>query len=412
MPTTILGRVAIVPKGDWVAGSYKYLDVVRYLGASYMCKVTTTTQIPTTTLDWQVVANDGGVVGAGSSTNITGIIKGNGTTFSAAKSGTDYAAPTAGSYLLKGNGSGGFSDASNDYQVKLVNAIGSGQNIKTINNQAILGTGDITIATAVSSGGATNISGLLKGNGSTLGVANVSVDYAPATSGTSILKGNGSGGFSAATAGTDYVIPSALSNYMLASTTSFATSGFGSFAQTSISNFNSGGSYYYTSISGDRAGYGILVGDNSVGTHVLAGNNPNLISLGWAGQTFTNCYLANSPIVTSDIREKNLIGDSIGLDFINKLHPVTYTWKVGGYTSESTKDNLIPAAGTRHHYGLLAQEVKQAMTDCGITDFGGWLIADVNDSESLQMLRYEEFIAPLIKAIQELSARIIVLEGK
>jgi hypothetical protein len=29
-------------------------------------------------------------------------------------------------------------------------------------------------------------------------------DYAPATSGTSILKGNGSGGFSNATAGTDY----------------------------------------------------------------------------------------------------------------------------------------------------------------------------------------------------------------
>lgn len=46
---------------------------------------------------------------------------------------------------------------------------------------------------------------ILKGNGSG-GFASAvsSTDYAPATSGTSILKGNGSGGFSSAVAGTDY----------------------------------------------------------------------------------------------------------------------------------------------------------------------------------------------------------------
>lgn len=49
------------------------------------------------------------------------------------------------------------------------------------------------------------ISGIVKSNGTTISAAVSGTDYAPATSGTAILKGNGSGGFSAAVAGTDYV---------------------------------------------------------------------------------------------------------------------------------------------------------------------------------------------------------------
>jgi hypothetical protein len=53
----------------------------------------------------------------------------------------------------------------------------------------------------------TSITGLLKGNGTAVSAATSGTDYAPATSGSGILKGNGSGGFSSATAGTDYVAP-------------------------------------------------------------------------------------------------------------------------------------------------------------------------------------------------------------
>ena len=51
----------------------------------------------------------------------------------------------------------------------------------------------------------TSISGILKGSAGALVAAIPSVDYAPATSGTFILKGNGSGGFANAVAGTDYL---------------------------------------------------------------------------------------------------------------------------------------------------------------------------------------------------------------
>lgn len=47
-------------------------------------------------------------------------------------------------------------------------------------------------------------SGLAKLTSGVLSTASSGTDYAPATSGTSILKGNGSGGFSSASAGTDY----------------------------------------------------------------------------------------------------------------------------------------------------------------------------------------------------------------
>lgn len=48
---------------------------------------------------------------------------------------------------------------------------------------------------------ATSVTGLLKGNGTAISAASSGTDYAPATSGTSILYGNGSGGFSNVTIG-------------------------------------------------------------------------------------------------------------------------------------------------------------------------------------------------------------------
>lgn len=53
--------------------------------------------------------------------------------------------------------------------------------------------------------------GIIKRTASnTLAIATSSTDYAPATSGSAILKGNGSGGFSSASSGTDYVAPGAV----------------------------------------------------------------------------------------------------------------------------------------------------------------------------------------------------------
>ena len=61
MPTTNLGRIGYVNKGNWAAGTYKRLDVVRHAGATWSCRAaTTTTQEPSpSATDWMLLVQDG-----------------------------------------------------------------------------------------------------------------------------------------------------------------------------------------------------------------------------------------------------------------------------------------------------------------------------------------------------------------
>ena len=74
----------------------------------------------------------------------------------------------------------------------------------------------------------------------------------------------------------------------------------------------------------------------------------------------------------------------------------------------------VGAPGKRKHFGLIAQEVKEAIDKNNIPaeHFGPWILTDKEDENSDQALRYEEFIAILIKAVQELSAKVATLESK
>jgi hypothetical protein len=60
---------------------------------------------------------------------------------------------------------------------------------------------------------------------------------------------------------------------------------------------------------------------------------------------------------------------------------------------------------------LIAQEVQEAVAAEGV-DFAGWLLTDKDDPDSQQALRYDQFIAPLIKAVQELTAKVEKLEKR
>jgi len=122
-------------------------------------------------------------------------------------------------------------------------------------------------------------------------------------------------------------------------------------------------------------------------------------------------------VVTSDERTKNSITESnLGLDFINLLNPVSYKYNIGSnkliYDEDGQITGAEPRPGNRIHYGLIAQEVKQSLDALNIEDFGGWILDDLEDSDSPQALRYEEFISPLIKAVQELSNKVKALENK
>ena len=127
------------------------------------------------------------------------------------------------------------------------------------------------------------------------------------------------------------------------------------------------------------------------------------------GYRWAAVYAANGTIQTSDARQKNSITNSVlGLDFIMALRPVSYKWNIGGNTLTYDKDQnpiVTPKEGKRTHFGFVAQEVKEAL---GEQDFGGYL----ETSDGSLALRYDQFIAPLTAAIQELTTRLAALEAK
>lgn len=112
----------------------------------------------------------------------------------------------------------------------------------------------------------------------------------------------------------------------------------------------------------------------------------------------------------SDERIKYDIQESIlGLDFINKIKPVSYKYKVRDttYTTGSNGEEIkIEKAGVRPHYGFIAQQVKEVL---GENDFAGYVYEPSIDEHAL---RYDEFISPMVKAIQELSQKNDYLEKK
>ena len=143
--------------------------------------------------------------------------------------------------------------------------------------------------------------------------------------------------------------------------------------------------------------------------HAFIPRTDNSITLGADGSRWSQVWVASGVISSSDQRDKtNITSTNLGLNFIQKLNPVSYKWIIGvnevikkPVEGNSTNIEVNPIPGQRTHYGLLSQEVKEAFEECGATDFGGWVLSDINDPESQQALRYDQFIAPLIKAIQE-----------
>ncbi|MBN8538668.1 MAG: tail fiber domain-containing protein [Deltaproteobacteria bacterium] len=122
----------------------------------------------------------------------------------------------------------------------------------------------------------------------------------------------------------------------------------------------------------------------------------NTTTLGSATYRFTTVYATNGTINTSDRREKKDIYDTnLGLDFINKLRPVSYRWNTG-------IDNDV-------HYGLIAQEAEQVIDEIGKGEKTSIVTHD--ETTDRYGVRYSELISPLIKAVQELFTRIMGVEA-
>jgi hypothetical protein len=181
----------------------------------------------------------------------------------------------------------------------------------------------------------------------------------------------------------------------------------------------------------------------------------NQIRIGDANITSVTCQTN----AWSDERDKSDIRDTVlGLDFIKELRPVDYKWDYRedyrpeapvyvGKPAEPKEDasdedkakyaqelaeynayvvlkdkwledckwsNLVHDGThkrTRFHHGLIAQEVKSVIEKTGV-DFGGFQDHTIKGGDEVMTIGYTELIGPLIKAVQELSAKVEELESK
>lgn len=187
--------------------------------------------------------------------------------------------------------------------------------------------------------------------------------------------------------------------------------------------------YNTVSLHSISSGYGVDShwspnSDNTYDLGLATGNPGNGAT---ANRRWRRLYANNTTVTNSDGRLKTDIEVSpLGLEFIESLRPVRYRWKVGNQEVVKDEDGngivvgespegkpifeMKESPGVRLHYGFIAQEVKQILDDSGIEDFAGWVQSDLSDPESTQSLSYEQFIAPLARAIQQLSAKVKALE--
>lgn len=162
--------------------------------------------------------------------------------------------------------------------------------------------------------------------------------------------------------------------------------------------------------------YAIGIGYNSS----VSGSNSIAIGYGSTVTADNEVYIGNSSTTsiggivnwtaTSDGRFKTNVQENVsGLDFITKLRPVTYNINPDAY--EKFYGKVIPADMVTtaenkkaiQYTGFIAQEVEKAANSCGY-DFSG--VDKPQSDKDAYGIRYAEFVVPLVKATQELNAKI------
>jgi hypothetical protein len=131
----------------------------------------------------------------------------------------------------------------------------------------------------------------------------------------------------------------------------------------------------------------------------------NTYDLGKSDRRWQDIYATNGTIQTSDRNlKRDIIDLPLGLDFLNQLRTVSYKFV-----------DTETVTHTRRHFGLIAQEVENLLSEEEIStnDFAA-LVKNVDEEtgEVRYAMRYTELIPLCIKAIQEQSAQITALEAR
>ena len=198
------------------------------------------------------------------------------------------------------------------------------------------------------------------------------------------------------------------------------TSGtYNTFVGEAAGGSNTTGSYNTCIGNGADVGAGTYSNASAIGNGTVVSAS-NKILVGNASVTAIQGVVNFSS--TSDGRFKTNISENVkGLEFINKLRPVTYnmnTQALDNFIIQNMPDsikakhrqglNFAPSMAIVHS-GFIAQEVEAAAQQVGFTS--SIVNAPANSSDPYS-LSYSELVVPLVKAVQELSKKTDSLKTK
>ena len=238
-------------------------------------------------------------------------------------------------------------------------------------------------------------------NSNTTGTGNSAFGYYSLNSNTT-ATGNSAFGYYSLDLNTTGIQNSAFGYFSLAnSTTGLNNSAFGNQSLYSNTSGFSNSAFGDGSLSSNTTGTNNTALGWSTGSSITTGSNntaigynaevpggtaSNQVRIGNTFVTYAGVQVAWT--ITSDRRLKqNILNSNLGLGFISKLNPVSYI--------------RINDEKQKTEYGLIAQEVEEVLKDEGIENPGMLTITD----EGMYEMRYNDLLAPMIKAIQELKTQ-------
>lgn len=165
---------------------------------------------------------------------------------------------------------------------------------------------------------------------------------------------------------------------------------------TSGSQNNGIGNYglYHCTTGSGNIGFGGLTAANALSPVFTVTTQDNRVVMGHTA--VTNAYIQVAWTVVSDSRDKRDIQDlDKGLDFVNQLQPKSYKFK-------TSREDDTPNG--RERYGFLAQDILELEGSNPV----------IIDDEDPDRLKYcgESLVPVLVKAVQELSARLSAAEAE
>ena len=167
---------------------------------------------------------------------------------------------------------------------------------------------------------------------------------------------------------------------------------------------------------GTSAQSGINTGvNNTIAVGVASATSANSNHTVWGNSSHTCHCIYGTWTNVSDCRDKanvKSLNSKFGLALINKLRPVSFNWDYRDKYVRECKYEYGKKDGSlvteKESYGVIAQELKAALDELDIR-FDGLGYTEEHDA---YRIGYDELIAPIIKAIQELSDRVTTLEEK